>query len=211
MESPVWIVTRSKKNELTAAPYFDSALSADGGSPAKTVLVSALALAGAMMSTPAAHTAAHIQFCVSLPPRTESDYACITRLSWYAAATGRSLAPKPSPFPAGASLDRINRRDHLSRLSSRGVSETFLPIVHAALAEDVGDGDVTTLATVPETARAEALITQKAPGVVFGLDLAEATFHALDPELAIERLCREGEWRERGAVMRVDRARRARS
>ena len=49
-------------------------------------------------------------------------------------------------------------------------------LVARALAEDVGDGDVTTLATVPEGARAVATITQKAPGVVFGLDVAEAAF-----------------------------------
>ena len=43
-------------------------------------------------------------------------------------------------------------------------------LVARALAEDVGDGDVTTAATVPADARARATITQKAPGVVFGLD-----------------------------------------
>src|SRR5207245_5776674 len=42
-------------------------------------------------------------------------------------------------------------------------------IVARALAEDVGDGDITTAATVPERARARATITQKAPGVVSGL------------------------------------------
>jgi nicotinate-nucleotide pyrophosphorylase (carboxylating) len=74
-------------------------------------------------------------------------------------------------------------------------------IVARALGEDVGDGDVTTLATVPERARAQALITQKAPGVIFGLELAEQTFLALDDELRIERRCTEGEWRESGEVM----------
>jgi len=49
-------------------------------------------------------------------------------------------------------------------------------IVRAALAEDVGSGDATTLATVDPAARARATITQKAPGVVFGFDAAEATF-----------------------------------
>ncbi len=83
------------------------------------------------------------------------------------------------------------------------MSKTVPEIVRGALAEDVGDGDVTTLATVPETARAEAVITQKAPGVVFGLAVASATFHELDPTLETERLCAEGEWRERGEVMRV--------
>jgi nicotinate-nucleotide pyrophosphorylase (carboxylating) len=81
--------------------------------------------------------------------------------------------------------------------------ETVAEIVRVALAEDVGDGDVTTSATVPEAARAEALITQKAPGVVFGLEPAETTFRMLDPAIEVEPLCREGEWRSRGEVMRV--------
>ena len=42
-------------------------------------------------------------------------------------------------------------------------------IVRAALAEDVGSGDATTLATVDASARARATITQKAPGVLYGL------------------------------------------
>lgn len=76
-------------------------------------------------------------------------------------------------------------------------------VVFRALAEDLGDGDVTTEATVPADARARALITQKVPGVVFGLEPAEATFRALDPEVALERLVTEGVWRERGEVLRV--------
>ncbi len=54
-------------------------------------------------------------------------------------------------------------------------------IVRRALAEDVGDGDRTSLATVPADARAVATITQKAPGVLYGFDAAEAAFRALDP------------------------------
>ncbi len=77
-------------------------------------------------------------------------------------------------------------------------------IVARALAEDLGDGDVTTAATVPAAARASALITQKAPGVVFGFEAAEETFRALDPEVEIERLARQGEWRERGEVLRIE-------
>jgi nicotinate-nucleotide pyrophosphorylase (carboxylating) len=77
-------------------------------------------------------------------------------------------------------------------------------IVARALAEDLGDGDVTTAATVPAAARASALITQKAPGVLFGFDAAEEAFRALDPGAEIERLAREGEWRERGDVLRIE-------
>jgi nicotinate-nucleotide pyrophosphorylase (carboxylating) len=76
--------------------------------------------------------------------------------------------------------------------------------VARALAEDLGDGDVTTAATVSADARASALITQKAPGVVFGFDVAEETFRALDPNVEVERLAREGEWRERGDVLRIE-------
>jgi nicotinate-nucleotide pyrophosphorylase (carboxylating) len=71
-------------------------------------------------------------------------------------------------------------------------------LVRSALEEDIGSGDVTTLATVPEDARARARIVQKAPGVIFGLEAAEATFTALDAEIAFERLVEEGRWREEG-------------
>jgi nicotinate-nucleotide pyrophosphorylase (carboxylating) len=91
------------------------------------------------------------------------------------------------------------RRPILALVSTTAASE----IVARALAEDLGDGDVTTQATVPVQARAVAVITQKAPGVVFGLELAEETFRSLDPEAEIERLVREGEWRAGGDVLRV--------
>jgi len=71
-------------------------------------------------------------------------------------------------------------------------------LVRAALAEDLGTGDVTTLATVAEDALASALITQKAPGVIYGLQAAETVFSQLDPDVYFERLVAEGEWREDG-------------
>jgi len=87
---------------------------------------------------------------------------------------------------------------------------TLEELVDAALAEDVGDGDVTAAATVDAAARGRATITQKAPGVISGLAVAEAVFRRLDPEAEIERLGPEGEWREAGAgVLRVDGSARA--
>ncbi len=73
-----------------------------------------------------------------------------------------------------------------------------LELVRAALAEDIGTGDVTTTATVPEHARARALITQKAPGAIYGLEAAETAFALLDPAVRCERLVAEGVWREDG-------------
>jgi nicotinate-nucleotide pyrophosphorylase (carboxylating) len=75
-------------------------------------------------------------------------------------------------------------------------AQTLDQLVLRALAEDVGEADLTSQATVPEGTRAVATITQKAPGVVFGLEAAEATFMALDPDVTLERLGQEGEWAE---------------
>jgi nicotinate-nucleotide pyrophosphorylase (carboxylating) len=78
-------------------------------------------------------------------------------------------------------------------------------IVRAALAEDVGSGDATTLATVDAAARARATITQKAPGVVFGIDAAERTFSEVDAAVTFERLSPEGAWQDAGTqVLRVE-------
>jgi len=76
-------------------------------------------------------------------------------------------------------------------------------LVARALAEDIREGDATAAATVPADAQALAHIRQKAPGVVYGLDLAERVFRALDPQAVIERLVEEGVWREHGPVVEV--------
>jgi nicotinate-nucleotide pyrophosphorylase (carboxylating) len=86
-----------------------------------------------------------------------------------------------------------------------GVSTSEIAeLVARALAEDVGSGDVTTAATVPSGARARARIKQKAPGVIYGLDAAEAAFRALDPEIQVARLVEEGVWREGGPVLAAE-------
>jgi nicotinate-nucleotide pyrophosphorylase (carboxylating) len=75
-----------------------------------------------------------------------------------------------------------------------GLSE----LVERALREDVGAVDVTTAATVDVDARAHALITQKAPGAIFGFEAAEAVFARLDGEVVFDRRVAEGVWREDG-------------
>ena len=83
-------------------------------------------------------------------------------------------------------------------------------LVRRALEEDVGSGDVTTRATVAPDARARALITQKQPGVLYGLGLAEAVFAELDPDAHTRRLAHEGVWREEGGpVMEIEGSTRA--
>lgn len=63
----------------------------------------------------------------------------------------------------------------------------------AALAEDIGSGDVTTLATVAKEAPARAVMNAREPLVVCGLDFAEAAFRGLCPEVAVGRPVKDGQ------------------
>jgi nicotinate-nucleotide pyrophosphorylase (carboxylating) len=81
--------------------------------------------------------------------------------------------------------------------------------VYAALAEDVGEGDVTTEATVDDDAVGVATLVLREPGVVCGLRVAELTFRALDPEIAFEALVEEGSLVESGPVATVRGSKRA--
>lgn len=77
-------------------------------------------------------------------------------------------------------------------------------LIAAALAEDVGDGDWTTLWTVPEAARGSAVIVAKATGVIAGSEVAAAVFASVDAALATKTEFRDGRAVEPGdAVMRV--------
>jgi nicotinate-nucleotide pyrophosphorylase (carboxylating) len=68
-------------------------------------------------------------------------------------------------------------------------------LVARALLEDVGPGDVTAEAIVPEDARGRATIAQKEPGVLFGLDVAAEVFHQAGAG-ELEALAEEGSWRD---------------
>jgi nicotinate-nucleotide pyrophosphorylase (carboxylating) len=72
-----------------------------------------------------------------------------------------------------------------------------LEIDHAvtrALAEDLGRaGDVTSIATIPETTRARAVVVARKAGTVAGLPLLAACFAKLDPGVAIETRARDGD------------------
>ena len=65
--------------------------------------------------------------------------------------------------------------------------------IRAALAEDLGlQGDITTNATVTADAKASAVIAARRSGVVSGLQLAEAAFHALDAGVIFKTLAADG-------------------
>lgn len=58
-------------------------------------------------------------------------------------------------------------------------------IIDLALAEDIGTGDVTTLATVPAETRARGAMIAKAEGVISGLAAAAAVFHRVDAGVSV--------------------------
>ncbi len=64
--------------------------------------------------------------------------------------------------------------------------------VRAALREDIGTGDVTTLFTVPADAQAQARMIAKAPGIIAGLPVVEAVLRQVDPTLRGVRSVEEG-------------------
>ncbi len=65
--------------------------------------------------------------------------------------------------------------------------------VAATLAEDLGDaGDITSAAVIPEGARFEGVMDSRDAITVAGLEIAEAFFRTLDPDVQIERLIEDG-------------------
>lgn len=71
-------------------------------------------------------------------------------------------------------------------------AEAVERIVRAALAEDVGAGDLTSEALVPAQATCRAVLQLEEAGVVCGLEVARAVFTTLDPAVRLEALVEEG-------------------
>ncbi len=74
-------------------------------------------------------------------------------------------------------------------------------LIDLALAEDVGNGDITTLSTVSEDATATGTLLAKEAGVLSGVDVAAAVFAIVDPEISVETVKRNGDRIEAGGVI----------
>lgn len=66
-------------------------------------------------------------------------------------------------------------------------------ILQAAISEDIGSGDITSRATVPESATAIARYTTKEPLVVSGLPVVEELVRMVDPKLKFKTLSNDGD------------------
>jgi nicotinate-nucleotide pyrophosphorylase (carboxylating) len=77
----------------------------------------------------------------------------------------------------------------------------YRDLVRRALDEDIGAGDVTSLATVPAERRARGVFLAKASCVVAGLDVAFEAFRQLDPDCQISATRRDGEGCQPGDII----------
>ena len=75
------------------------------------------------------------------------------------------------------------------------------PILRHALEEDIGTGDVTTLATIPPGVQASAELVAKEDFILSGIDVAQRVFHLLSLETAFEKLIEDGQSVKRGDVL----------
>jgi nicotinate-nucleotide pyrophosphorylase (carboxylating) len=76
-------------------------------------------------------------------------------------------------------------------------------LIDLALAEDLGDGDVTSQYFIPADRRARAFITARRDGVVSGIELAARVFEKVDPTLSVEILIEDGSRVSEGEIGRA--------
>ncbi len=76
----------------------------------------------------------------------------------------------------------------------------ILEVIDFAIREDIGEGDHTSLATVPADARGKAKLLVKDSGVLAGVELAQMVFHRIDPGLKMTIHISDGEFVEPGLI-----------
>lgn len=79
-------------------------------------------------------------------------------------------------------------------------SDQLKPIIQRALDEDVGDGDVTTLCTIPADATSSGHFIAKADGIIAGLAVARLTFALIDERINIDFSICDGDRVTKGQV-----------
>ena len=73
-------------------------------------------------------------------------------------------------------------------------------IIKNAIREDVGDGDHSSLACIPESAIGKAKLLLKDKGILAGVDFAKRVFEYVDPEMKLDLLIQDGEMVKRGDI-----------
>lgn len=71
--------------------------------------------------------------------------------------------------------------------------DELVHFIESALAEDIGDGDHSSLACIPASAAGRAHLLVKAPGIIAGLPLVEWIFHKVNPMCSVQYLLKDGD------------------
>lgn len=77
----------------------------------------------------------------------------------------------------------------------------IVQLIDLALAEDIGDGDHSSMASIPEGTQGESRIIFKEDGVLAGMDLAFVIMHKVDPSLKLHPTCQDGDWVQKGTTI----------
>jgi nicotinate-nucleotide pyrophosphorylase (carboxylating) len=81
------------------------------------------------------------------------------------------------------------------------LAKEIIDSIRAALKEDIGSGDATTDSIVPREAKMKGQILAKQDGVVAGLDVAQAAYRLLDPQVTFDVQVQEGARVEKGCIL----------
>ena len=65
-------------------------------------------------------------------------------------------------------------------------------LLNLAFAEDLGDGDHTTLSTIPADAMGRSRLIIKEDGILAGVDIAEKVLHKVDPTIKMTVMLKDG-------------------
>ena len=80
-------------------------------------------------------------------------------------------------------------------------------LIDLAFSEDIGDGDHTTLCSIPADAMGAQKLLVKQPGILAGVRIAREVFHRFDPELTIEQFLNDGDTIQPGDIVMTVRGR----
>jgi len=81
------------------------------------------------------------------------------------------------------------------------MSDIIEKTIKQAFEEDIATGDVTTLATIPESQVATAEFLAKDSGVIAGLDITQKIFELLNPKIIFEAFVTNGTWVDKGKII----------
>ena len=72
------------------------------------------------------------------------------------------------------------------------MNELIDQLISLSFAEDIGDGDHTTLSSIPATAMGKSRLIIKEEGIIAGVEMAREIFHRFDPEMKMEVYINDG-------------------